>query len=197
MVPGSRFGLSQNNGLAVWGVAIRVRPCVFPRSPRPGVGQAFARDQPLKSRQPVFVVTRAIVGLTPIRRCLQFLSKRGGPFLPGEVAFSRKPHREPKRLSLPWLGKRGSLVVARRRWYGLQVRRAQDSYPIDQGIQNLGAKRSRPTTPAPGNTRNRGAAAALPGNARSCPGKRISRDGVRSLLPDLSRNAAGACDLWG
>ena len=100
----------------MWSVAIRVRPRVFTRRQRRSVGQAFARHQPLEGSQPMFVIARAIVGLAAIGRCLQFFGECGGPLLPGEVTFRRKPQRKSEGLSLPRLGERRSVIVKRQGW---------------------------------------------------------------------------------
>src|SRR5258708_3104445 len=75
--------------------------------------QVPGRDQSLQRRQPIFVVARTVVGLSAIGGRLEFFGKRGGPFLPGEIALLGEFHCEGKCLCLPWFGKYRALLVPR------------------------------------------------------------------------------------
>src|SRR5262245_50888932 len=91
-------------------MAIGIGPGLFAGSESCCVSQALARDQVFQRRQPVFVIVRAIVGLSAIGRSPQLFGKRSSPFLPGEVTFFRKAHGETEGLSLPRFGKGWSVL---------------------------------------------------------------------------------------
>lgn len=75
----------QFNGVTVRRVPVRVDPSFLACVQGCSIGQTLFQHQALESRQPMMVVARPIVGLTSIGRCLEFISKGGGPFIPGEV----------------------------------------------------------------------------------------------------------------
>ena len=68
-------------------MAIRVSPSFLAFQKRGGIGQAFTAYQTLQSRQPVVVVMRSIVGLTPVGGGSEFGGEGVGPLFPGEMAF--------------------------------------------------------------------------------------------------------------
>src|SRR4029077_10075647 len=84
---------------------VRVGPRFFAGGERCRVAQALGGNQSLQSRKPMFVVMRAVVGLTAIGGGLELLRKRRGPFLPSEMPMLGEFHGKRKRLRLPRFGK--------------------------------------------------------------------------------------------
>jgi hypothetical protein len=75
------------------------------------VDQALGQDQALKRREPMVIVLRTVVGLAAVGRCLEFIGKRGGPFIPSEMPLLGKLDRERKGLRLPGFGEHWPAVV--------------------------------------------------------------------------------------
>src|SRR5262249_26523079 len=97
----------------MWSVPVGIRPRLLAGEKSLPVTQALFRNEPFESRQPVFVVTRAVIGLTSIGGRLQFVSKRGGPFFPGEVALLGKFHSHRECLGLPRFSKHRAVCITR------------------------------------------------------------------------------------
>ena len=76
----------QFDRLAVRRVPVGFDPIFLAHIEGCSIGQTFFQHQALESRQPMVVIARSIVRLISIGRCLQFISKPGGPFIPSEVS---------------------------------------------------------------------------------------------------------------
>src|SRR5258708_16504730 len=127
---------SQCDRFSVWRVPVGISPGLFAGQHLVGIRERLRRDEAFERRQPMLVVTRAVVWRATIRRRLEFIGQRSRPLLPREVALFGKPDGEREGLGLPGLGKNGSAFVLRKRrqvseslGIGLQIRRAQGSYP--------------------------------------------------------------------
>src|SRR5262249_37087972 len=126
-------------GLAVWRTSIGFGPGFFAGEHLVWIRERLRSDETFERRQPVFVVARAVVWVTTIRRGLEFIGQRSRPLFPGEVALGGKAHSERKGLGVPRLGEDRTSVVAGERWQrgeavaiGLQVRHVRGSYPTCQ-----------------------------------------------------------------
>src|SRR5713101_2135511 len=95
------------------GAPMSFGPGLLAREKRRRISQARGHDQALESRQPMVIVSRAVVRLTATGGGLEFIGERGRPFLPGEIPLLRELDRERESLGLPRLGKHRPLRVAR------------------------------------------------------------------------------------
>ncbi len=124
MVWFSRRG-TEFDGLSVRGVTIRISPGFFASEERRRIGQTFCGEKALKSRKPVVVVVRAIIGVAAVCGSLEFAGERGGPFFPGEMALLGEFHGESEGLGLPGLGKdRTTGIAGKLRQFGQDLRLA-------------------------------------------------------------------------
>src|SRR5437899_12020622 len=108
---------------------------------------------------------RAIIGLTSIGHGFEFVSERGGPFLPSEIALLGKFNGEREGLRLPGFGKDWpALITGKLRQLGGAfgfahgIRLVQDSHPTYPRKRNCSARLARPTVRA----------------RRSAPSKRVA-----------------------
>jgi len=101
--------------LAVGGVTIGVGPGFFAGEHLFWIRQSLRCDEPFERREPVFIVSRAVVRLPSIHRGFEFVCERSSPLFPCEVALCGKPHGEREGLGLPGLGKDGTPLVVRKR----------------------------------------------------------------------------------
>ena len=79
------------------------------------IRQSLRCDEPFERREPVFIVSRAVVRLPSIHRGFEFVCERSCPLFPCEVALCGKPHGEREGLGLPGFGKDGTPFVVRKR----------------------------------------------------------------------------------
>src|SRR5689334_15407195 len=124
----------------------------------------------------MFVIVRAVVGLTSIRRGFKFIRQGRGPFLPGEVSLFRESYCKSECLRLPWFGKHRSFIIGRwpEQWRKggdtLTLRLlmpGQDSPPRDPHRQNPAPRPACPIVPARQTGRNRRAVVSRQENAHS------------------------------
>src|SRR5260370_30205910 len=120
--------------LAVRGARMGCGPGFFASEKRSGVAQSVSGDEAFESREPMLVVMRTIIGLASIGRGFEFVSERGGPFLPSEIAPLGKFDGECEGLGLPGFGKDWPALITRKlRQLGVAfaygIRLAQDSHP--------------------------------------------------------------------
>ena len=80
-----RLSWRELDGLPVRSGPVGFGPGFPAREQRSLVGQTLGRHHALESRQPVFVVARAVVGFPAPGSGLQFLGETGSPLFPGEV----------------------------------------------------------------------------------------------------------------
>jgi len=71
----------QLDELSVGRAPMAFGPSLFPCEKYRSVGQALRRDTTLKSRNPMMVVTRAVVGLTAVGGNLEFIGPLRRPIL--------------------------------------------------------------------------------------------------------------------
>src|SRR6266550_8446605 len=95
------------------GVLVCLSPSFPARCQGHAIEQTLGSDQPLKCREPMVIIMRAVVWLATISGSLQFISKGAGPFLPSKMSLLRKLDRERKRLCLPWLSEYRATGIAR------------------------------------------------------------------------------------
>jgi hypothetical protein len=106
------------SGCQFYGRSVRSRsvgfgPGFFAREQSGLIGEAFDRHQALESRQPVFVVARAVVWFPAPGSGLQFLCETGSPLFPGEMPLLRELDCERESLRLPRLGEDWAVFVPR------------------------------------------------------------------------------------
>src|ERR1700693_1753028 len=102
MLETTRSG-GQFDGLAVRRVSVGFGPGFLARFERRSIGQAFGHYQTLKSREPMLIVARAVVGVAAVRRSLELSPERLCPLAPGEMPLFGELHGERERLRLPRL----------------------------------------------------------------------------------------------
>ncbi len=93
-------------------VSIGFRPCFLAQGQRARFSEAFGGDETLQRCQPMFVVARAIIGFTAVRRALEFLRQRRRPLLPREMPLLGELDSEREGLRLPGLGKHWASLVS-------------------------------------------------------------------------------------
>ena len=69
------------------------------------IGESFRRNESLQSREPMFVISCAVVRTAPVRCAFQFVGQRRGPFTPGKITLLGEANRQGEGLSLPWFVK--------------------------------------------------------------------------------------------
>src|SRR5262249_16691163 len=129
-------------------------------------------------RQPMFIITGAVISLAAIVGSLQLIGERSRPFLPGEMSLLGELDRQRKRLRLPRLREHRAILLARKPWQRGKlirlhrgIRLAQGSRPTYQDRRHPAAWPARPTARAPRSGPSRRAEASRRGNGRWCPGK--------------------------
>jgi hypothetical protein len=73
---------------AMRSVPVGIRPGFLARNQGRRIGQALGSDQMLESRKPMIIVMRTVVGFPATRGGIEFVGKRGCPFLPCEMPCS-------------------------------------------------------------------------------------------------------------
>ena len=118
------------------GATICFGPGIFASEKRSGVAQTLSGGEAFESREPMLVVMRTIIGLASIGCGFKFVSERGCPFLPSEIASLGKFDGECKGLGLPGFGKDWPALITRKLRqlggafaFAYGIRLAQDSYP--------------------------------------------------------------------
>src|SRR5687768_11616814 len=98
-----RRGWRELDGRPVRSGPVRFGPRFPAREQRSLIRQTLGRHQALESRQPVFIVARAVVWFPAPGSGLQFLGETGSPLFPGEISLFGEFHREREGLRLPRL----------------------------------------------------------------------------------------------
>lgn len=112
---GLALGSRQFDGLPMRRVAIRVGPRLFSCKHSCRIRQSLDGHQTLKRGEPMFIIMRAIVGLSAIGCGFDFFGERCGPFFPSKMPLLGESDGESKRLRLPRLGKYWLLRISRQR----------------------------------------------------------------------------------
>ena len=127
----------------------------------------FAHES-LERREPMVVITRAVVRLAARRRLFDLVRQGARPLLPSKRTLAMKMHDKREGLRLPGLGERRFVAFVQQRLEALQslvFNRAQDNSPTGQCRRHCCS--FRPRVPAPRSALDRDAAAARPTHARS------------------------------